>query len=101
MITHKSTDVLANVMDVDSVLVRLGGDEDLFGAIIEICLEDAPQALDRLGKAVSAGDADAVKRTAHSLKGWAGALNAHFVVSDSLQLELMGGSNRLQGAEDM
>jgi two-component system, sensor histidine kinase and response regulator len=50
-------------------LERLEGDERLLAEVVEIFLEEAPRQLAGLGAALSQGQADAVVRIAHSLKG--------------------------------
>ena len=51
--------------------------EDLLLRIIEMFLEDAPQALSDLRVALAAGDARAVLRIAHTVKGSGAYFGAH------------------------
>ncbi len=48
---------------------RLAGDAGLLCAMAELVAEDAPPTLDRLQKAIEAGDAEHIDRSAHALKG--------------------------------
>lgn len=57
------------VVDHQGAMDRLDGDEELWQEIRVIWLEDAPQMLETVRAACHARDADAVKRSAHALKG--------------------------------
>ena len=57
------------VFDVDGTLARYGGSTELLVDMIGFFLEDTPKLAADLRSAAAAGDADAVRATAHSLKG--------------------------------
>ena len=59
-------------LDYRAALQRFGGDEELFADVAGVFRADAPRLLGELRHAVAAGDAPAVQRTAHGLKGAAG-----------------------------
>src|SRR5215212_10280298 len=59
----------APILDIDGTLARFGGDKELFIEMSGILLEDAPGALDDLGRAVDAENAADVRMRAHALKG--------------------------------
>jgi len=81
-------------------LGRIGGDEELLRELCQIFLEESPKLLEKLRQAVTAGDADAVMRAAHSLKGESSYLGAGGTSQAARQLEEMGRSNDLSGAGD-
>jgi DNA-binding response OmpR family regulator len=56
-------------------LLELGGPE-LFSDLAETFLRDAPVRLAELRRAVEAGDADLVQRSAHALRGSSGSMGA-------------------------
>lgn len=56
------------VLNRAAVLERLDGDEDLYQEIIAVFLEDTPNQLEALKAALEAGDQEASRRYAHSLK---------------------------------
>ena len=60
------------VLDHAKALERLGGDEELYVEVAGIFRKDALQLVDAIQTAVRDRDADALRRTAHSLKGAAG-----------------------------
>jgi two-component system, sensor histidine kinase and response regulator len=81
-------------------LDRIGGDEDLLRDLCHIFLEESPKLLQQLQQAIAAGDANAVMRAAHSLKGEAGYLGADGTSHAARQLEEMGHNKDLSRAGD-
>jgi CheY-like chemotaxis protein len=81
-------------------LGRIGGDEELLRELCQIFLEESPKLLEKLRQAVTAGDADAVMRAAHSLKGESSYLGAGGTSQAARQLEEMGRGNDLSRAGD-
>lgn len=84
---------LRDVMDVEEALERLGNDEELLREIVQIYLEDSPELVERIHGAVSDGDAAALQRAAHSLKGLAATLSAHDVIGAAIKLEHLGAAS--------
>jgi signal transduction histidine kinase/CheY-like chemotaxis protein len=81
-------------------LERVEGDEELLQEMCQIFLESSPKLLRMLQQAVAAGDADAVMRAAHSLKGEASYLQACGTSNAARKLEEMGRNKDLAGAGD-
>jgi len=81
-------------------LERLGGDEDLLRELCQIFLEESPKTLRNLRQALAEGDAGAVMRAAHSLKGEVGYLGAGVASQAARKLEDMGRENKLTGAPE-
>jgi two-component system, sensor histidine kinase and response regulator len=81
-------------------LGRLGGDEDLLRELCQIFLEESPKILRKLRQALAEGDAGAVMRAAHSLKGEVGYLGAGGASQAARQLEDMGRENKLVTAPE-
>jgi HPt (histidine-containing phosphotransfer) domain-containing protein len=77
---------------------RVEGDTELLREIIELFLEDSPRLIDEVRAAVAAGDAAALRRAAHTLKGAASNFGASAVVAAALELETMGRTGDLSGA---
>jgi two-component system, sensor histidine kinase and response regulator len=84
--------------DKTEALDRIGGDEQLLRELCQIFLEESPKLLQKLHLAVAAGDADAVMRAAHSLKGESSYLGAGATSQAARQLEEMGRCNDLSRA---
>lgn len=64
-------------LDVADLRSRFEGKAELLRKMIKIFAGQTPQLLDRLRDAVQRGDAEAIERTAHSLKGSLLQLGAH------------------------
>jgi PAS domain S-box-containing protein len=85
-------------LDFDSAVTRVGGDMDLFREIAEVFLGDCPNQLARIASAIENGDADALRSSAHSLKGAVGNFGADAAWETALQLEEIGKEGRLEEA---
>ena len=79
-------------------LARIGGDEELLRDLCRIFVEESPRLLAQLRQAVEAGNAEAVMRAAHSLKGEAGYLCATATTTAARQLEELGRQKNLSQA---
>jgi len=71
----------------DTLLARVGGSHEVLAEIIGLFLEDSPKLLDALREALQAGDAQAVYRGAHALKGSIGNFDAYGAVALAQRLE--------------
>ena len=76
--------------DAAQALERVGGDEELLFEVVEIFINEAPKALTRLRQALSCGDAEAVERVAHGLKGEIGYLGIRSLSQQTRELEEAG-----------
>ncbi|MGH7490480.1 MAG: Hpt domain-containing protein [bacterium] len=79
-------------------LERLDGDEDLLRELCGIFLEESPKLMQKLHQALADGDAEAVMRAAHSLKGEVSYLGAKGASQAARQLEEMGREKNLSQA---
>lgn len=57
------------VFDKANVLVRLGGDQEIFAVVIDMYLQDVDNVCARLATSLAADDAVALRREAHTVKG--------------------------------
>jgi HPt (histidine-containing phosphotransfer) domain-containing protein len=85
-------------VDRDLALQRLDGDEGLFSEVIQLFLEDCPARLTAIKAALDRGDADAIRMTAHGLKGAAGNLCATGLFEAASTLERLGAERRIDAA---
>ncbi len=76
-------------------LERVGGDEELLNEILELYLGEYPALLAEIRMAVEAGDAEALFRSAHRLKGSLGTLAAEAALDRALDLEMSGRTSDL------
>lgn len=59
----------AFVLDRDSILERLGGDEDIYSMMVDMFLDDVENNCQSLAAAFSSGDGPVLQREAHTVKG--------------------------------
>jgi PAS domain S-box-containing protein len=86
-------------LDEALALSRVGGDADLLREVIELFLDDYPQALESIRSAVAVQDASAIEHHAHSLKGSVSTFGAARAFEAALALEKQGRSKDLTGVE--
>jgi two-component system, sensor histidine kinase and response regulator len=100
--TREQPSVAAQLQQLDESLAlsRVGGDADLLREVIELFLDDCPQALEGIRSAVAAQDATALEHQAHSLKGSVSTFGARRAFEAALALEKQGRSKNLSGVEN-
>lgn len=59
----------AFILDKASILERLGGDEEIYAMMVDMYRQDVEANCASLAKAFASGDADQVRREAHTIKG--------------------------------
>jgi HPt (histidine-containing phosphotransfer) domain-containing protein len=79
-------------------LIGLTG-EDFLQELVEAYLEDSPHLFNQMRAALSDGNAELFRRSAHSLKTSSASLGALQFSEKARELEMLGKSNRLAGAE--
>ena len=80
------------------LLSRVDGDEEVFGELCDIFLDDAPKRLADIRTALEARDAKGVRAAAHAFKGAASVFGATGIVDAARRLEQMGDADRLDGS---
>ncbi len=75
------------ILEMDLALARLRDRTDIFQAIMEIFLNEAPDEVDRLEDAVLREDFSEAERWAHSLKGSAGGIGGTRLQHAALEIE--------------
>jgi HPt (histidine-containing phosphotransfer) domain-containing protein len=86
-------DVLQSIRQVQE-----HGEPDLLTELANLFLEDAPQQLEVLRKALDDGDASSVKRVAHTLKGSCGNMGAKRMAAVCAELQDIARSGDLARA---
>ncbi len=84
--------------DPAAAALRLGGDRRLLREMLALFLTESPAMLQAVAGAVTAGDAPAVRRAAHALKGSVANFAAPRPVEAARVLERMGTEGNLSGA---
>jgi HPt (histidine-containing phosphotransfer) domain-containing protein/PAS domain-containing protein len=85
-------------LDRAALLERLGGDAELVREVAELYLHESPRLLGAARAALAGGDAPALARAAHSLKGTLTTLAAPRASTAALRLEQLGARGDLAGA---
>jgi HPt (histidine-containing phosphotransfer) domain-containing protein len=85
--------------DWQAALPYVAGDKELLRRLVGVFLDSCPGWLDELRKALSAGDAGTVRRTAHTIKGPLGLFAVKPPFEIAQQLERMGNEKDLTGAD--
>jgi PAS domain S-box-containing protein len=75
------------VVDFESLLAELGGDQGILDEVMAAFNEDAPRRLDSIYRALDNGDQSTIREEAHALKGAAGSLLAVRLRQVALELE--------------
>ena len=74
------------------------GEPDVLKEVLQLFLDDVPARVERLRSAWQSGDAVAVQRAAHSLKGSAGNIGATDLLGVCRQLDELGRAGDLSNA---
>ena len=85
--------------DVAAVIDRFGGDAEMAQELAEVFLDDYPGRLAEVRDAVESGEADALRRAAHTLKGSVGTFSQDGAYEAALRLETMGREGDLGDAQ--
>ena len=84
-------------LDKDALLNAFDNDWDFLKEAVDMFVSDYPPMIETINKALKAGDANTVGRTAHALKGMVGNFQAKTTAKAALKLEELGRNNRLEG----
>ena len=87
------------LLDLEASMETVGGDKDLFKEIATLLIESMPDLLEEIRQGISSGDAGAVERSAHGLKGALGNFGKGQAYKAAFSLEKIGNSGGLTGAE--
>ena len=89
------------LIDMDSVLERIGGDESFFQELLDIYIEDFLEKCIHLEKAIAQSDFNNIKEIGHSLKGSSGNLSLTLLHETAYNIELSGRENDIERAKLM
>jgi PAS domain S-box-containing protein len=94
---QEETAVVAD-FDHAAALEHCGGDAQLLGELISMFLVEIPGWMAHLSAGLSTGDAEKVKRTAHTIKGAVGTFGARPAQAAAMRLETLGKQGDLTNA---
>ena len=83
-------------MDFEKVVEEFEGDREFLMEVLNGFLENVRAQIETIRQAISDGDADAVRREAHSIKGSAANLTADELSRIAFELENIGKSGALE-----
>ena len=72
--------------------------EDFMKELVAAYIEDTPQQFERLGEALTTGDAETFRRAAHTIKSTSLNFGASGLAGQARQLEELGRAGLLDGA---
>ena len=82
---------------VDALLESFGGDMEFLGEMLDAFFEDSPRQLEAARAGLAVGDAEAVRRAAHSLKSNCANFGALALSAKCKDLEMLAKSGSLEG----
>ena len=85
--------------DRQAVLHRLDGDVELLGQLVEMFFQECPDYLGEIRAAIDSQDQEALRKSAHGLKGPVSTLSLTTALDAVLQLEGIGKSESMEGAQ--
>jgi len=89
---------MATTFDDSELLDRVGNDIAFLGDTVQMLADDGRILMDEVRRAVAAGDAPALVRSAHALKGMISNFCAPDTQQSAFELERMGRSGDLAAA---
>ena len=90
---------MAQTFDEAELMARVDHDRQFLAETVEMLTSDAPKLVEELRRALAGGDAPAVGRLAHSLKGMVSNFCAPQAQASALELERLGKGGDLSLAE--
>ncbi|MBC8433065.1 MAG: response regulator [Desulfobacterales bacterium] len=95
IVNHQSYDT---PMDFDKAVAEFEGDRGFLMEVLNGFLNDVKNQIATMRKGISAGDAEAVRKEAHSIKSGAADLRASDLFKTAYRLEHIGKSGDLEGS---
>jgi len=89
------------VIDWSVARKAVRGDDRLLQTIVKTAMGEIPSLLSEIRRAVAAGDFQALRLAAHTLKGSIRYFGAQSVLEPALRLEAMGQGRQLEGAGEV
>lgn len=87
-----------STIDIPELMARVGGDTGLLRELCEVFNNELPGMVLALERAIQAGGAEAISRTAHGLKGAISVFEKGPSFKSALAVEMAGKSNRIDAA---
>ncbi|HKX21720.1 MAG TPA: Hpt domain-containing protein [Rhizorhapis sp.] len=91
---------MIKLLDWERALENVDGSQELLLELAKLFIESCPDMMRQIRDAIIIGDAPALHRAAHNIKGSARIFAAGAVVNDAMRLEAMGAENDLSKASE-
>ncbi|MFN3533361.1 MAG: Hpt domain-containing protein [Candidatus Brocadia sp.] len=88
------------VFDKDEALGIIGDDEEFLKELAEMFINDFPEQISNIKKAIHIHDSNALEKSAHKLKGAVANFGEKAAWKEALRLEMMGRENKLGDVEE-
>ena len=88
-----------SAIDLEDALDNVDGDRVLLRKLADTFVDESVDLMDSIRDAVSSGDAGALRRSAHTLKGAVGVFGSGSARDAAFRLEAIGRSGALDGAD--
>jgi len=85
------------LLDIDGLLSRVGGDEELAKEILALFLDECPEKLASIKSALADNTSEALERSAHALKGTAANVSVNSISELAFKLQKIGEKGDLTG----
>lgn len=93
-----------NIIDrtaLAGLMESFGGDLQFFAEMLDAFFEDSPRQLAAIRAGLAAGDAESVRRSAHSLKSNCASFGALALSGQCRELEVLAKTGHLEGGADL
>lgn len=87
-----------DIIDVSSVLDRIGGDKEFLSELLELFVEDFSESYPRLEEALEEKNFTAIQELGHSLKGSSANLSLNQLRKQAFKIEKAGETGNLEDA---
>ena len=87
------------VLDRGLILDRLGGDEEILAMMIDMFLQDVEGNCTALSAAYASGDAAALRREAHTIKGLLSTMSDEHGANEALFIEQQAKAGQVTGLD--
>ncbi len=89
------------VVDMDRILDLTDGNNDSLRELVDMYVKQTNKQFDQLQTAIQAGDADALRRVAHSCAGASATLGMTLLVPRLKEMEKLGAAGTVAGAHEI
>jgi two-component system sensor histidine kinase/response regulator len=84
---------------LDQLLDSFGGDVGFLGEMLDTFFEDSPRQLEAIRSGLASGDAELIRRAAHSLKSNSANFGALALSARCRELEMLAKGGSLEGGD--